>query len=156
MGGRTSIYRYSGSFFDDVLTLSALYGTGTKNDSITSDVSAEPYIVDNRTSAGRLSGAGSLTEDVDTRQARRVDGVVRFTALGSHALKFGYDNENNKAHSLVRTSGNGTAYTYELYTGGTLQNSATPPPGTTQIAQVSVFANGWRLPRDHRGRVYRR
>jgi len=142
IGGRTNIYRYSGNYLDDRFSLSALYGSGTKNDSITSDVSGQPYIVDNRSSAGRLSGAGSLTEDKDTRTAKRIDGVVRFDAFGSHALKFGYDNENNKAHTLTRTSGDGTAYTYELYTGGTLQNSATPPPGTTQIAQISVFANG--------------
>lgn len=142
LGGRNNIYRYTGHFFDDILTLSALYGTSTRDDSITSTESDKPYIVDNRSGAGRLSGEGSLTEDLDRRHAKRLDGVVRFSAFGSHALKFGYDNENNKAHSLTRTSGDGIAYTYENYVSGPLQNSAIPPPGTTQIAQISVFANG--------------
>jgi hypothetical protein len=142
LGGRYSIYRYSGSFFDNVLTISALYGESTKNSSVLSSEADQPYIVDNRSSAGRLSGAASITEDVDLRKAKRVDGVLRFDAFGKHALKFGYDNENNKAHSLTRTSGDGTNYTYENYTGGALANGATPPPGTTQMAIISVYAAG--------------
>jgi hypothetical protein len=141
LGGRSSIYRYSGGFFDNMLTISALYGKSTKNSSVSSDVANDPYVTDRGV---RLSGAASITEDLDTRQARRLDGVFRFNAFGSHALKFGWDNEDNKAHSLVRSSGDGsgTIYAYDDYTGGALANSATPPPGTTRIAAISVYKVG--------------
>lgn len=142
LGGRYSVYRYSGNFFDNVLSISALYGESLKNDSISDDQSALPYIVDNRSSAGRLSGAPSLTLDQDRREAKRIDGVLRFNAFGKHALKFGYDLEDNKAHSVRTSSGDGTAYTYENYTSGAIANGATPPPGTTQIAAIQVYAVG--------------
>ncbi len=140
LGGRSNIYRYSGSLFDNVLTISALYGTSTANDTITSDISAQPYATDNGT---RLSGVASLAQDQDEREATRVDGVVRFSAFGHHALKFGYDLEDNVAHSVVKASGDGTNYAYEDYVAGTpLANSAVAPAGTTRIAAISVYQAG--------------
>ncbi len=143
LGGRGDIYRYSGNFFDDVLTITALYGKNSRDDSISSTNDANPYIVDNRSTAGRLSGSGSVTEDVDKRKAERVDGVVRFNLLGSHNLKFGWDNENNIAHSLVRNSGDGISYEYNNYTAGAaLENGVVAPAGTTQIASLIVYRAG--------------
>lgn len=142
LGGRGEIYRYAGNFFDNVLTLTALYGKNSRDSSITSTEDGVTYILDNRSSAGRLQGSSSVREDVDRRKAKRIDGVVRFNLLGSHSLKFGWDNENNIAHSLVRNSGDGVSYEYNNYTGGALENGVTPPPGTTQIASKIVYAAG--------------
>ena len=142
LGGRGDIYRYSGNFFDNVLTLTALYGRNSRDSSLSSTEDAKEYIVDNRSSAGRLSGSNSVTEDVDRRKAKRIDGTVRFELFGKHSLKFGYDNENNIAHSLVRNSGDGISYEYNNYTGGALENGVTPPAGTTQIASLIVYKAG--------------
>jgi hypothetical protein len=142
LGGRGDIYRYSGNFFDNVLTLTALYGKNSRDSSVSSTEDAAEYIVDNRSSAGRLSGSSSVTDDVDRRKAKRVDGTVRFNLLGSHSLKFGYDNETNTAHSLVHNSGSGTSYEYNNYSGGALENGVTPPAGTTQIASLIVYKAG--------------
>jgi len=88
-----------------------------------------------------LSGVASITEDVDTRNVYRADGSYTFDLLGSHKLRFGYDKEDNKAHSLVQYSGD-IRYTYLPYTGGALANNATPPAGTTQVAEVSRYRVG--------------
>lgn len=140
-GGRSHIGRYSGSFLDNNLTLTALYGESTKNASNRSDVSGDPYIVDQRVTTQVLRGAASVTEDLDRRKAYRIDGVYRFSALGSHALKFGYDLESNRAHSLNQNSG-GISYTYQTYTGAALPNGATAPTGTTQIATKTRYFVG--------------
>jgi len=142
LGGRGDIYHYSGNFFDNVLTLTALYGKNSRDSSTSSTNDANQYIVDNRSTAGRLSGSNTVTDDVDRRKAKRVDGVVRFNLLGSHSLKFGWENENNTAHSLVHNSGDGTAYEYNNYTGGALENNVVPPAGTTQIASLIVYKAG--------------
>ena len=142
LGGRGDIYHYSGNFFDNVLTLTALYGKNERNSSTSSTNDANEYIVDNRSTVGRLSGSNTVTEDVDHRLAKRVDGVVRFNLLGSHSLKFGWENESNKAHSLVRNSGDGIAYEYNNYTGGLLESGVAAPAGTTQTASLIVYKAG--------------
>ena len=139
-GGRTGIARYSGRFFEN-LSISGLVGTSNADASNRSDASGQPYIIDNRTTSQVLSGVASITEDVDTRNVYRADGSYTFDLLGSHKLRFGYDKEDNKAHSLVQYSGD-IRYTYLPYTGGALANSATPPAGTTQVAEVSRYRVG--------------
>jgi len=139
-GGRTGIARYSGRFFEN-LTISGLVGTSSADASNRSDASGQPYIVDNRVTSQVLSGVASVTEDVDTRNVYRADGAYTFSLLGNHKLRFGYDKEDNKAHSLNAYSGD-IYYLYLPYTGGALANSGTPPAGTTQVAQVSRYRVG--------------
>lgn len=140
-GGRAQIGRYAGRFGDD-FALSALFGKSTKNASNRSEASSQPYIL-NQSTSQVLSGVASVTNDQDTRKAYRVDGRYDFTLRGiAHKLRFGYDREDNKAHSVNQYSGGGVAYVYQNYTGGTLANNATPPAGTTQIAQVLNFRVG--------------
>ena len=142
-GGRSNIYRYAGNFLDNTLTFTALYGTSVKNSTSRTDVFAQPYVVDNRTTTQVLSGAASVTEDVDRRHAKRADATYRFSFLGSHTLKFGYDNENNKAHTKARATGDGTRYVYDSYTAGSkLANNAVAPAGTTQTASISQYFTG--------------
>ncbi len=138
-GGKTQIGRYSGRFFED-LTLSAMFGTSTKNASTRSDASNDPYVINLATSQV-LSGVASVTNDLDTRKAYRLDGAYSFSAYGSHTLSFGYDLEDNKAHSLVTRSG-GVGYYLLPYTSGALDNSATPPAGTTKVVRVDKYQVG--------------
>lgn len=140
-GGRAQIGRYTGRFGDG-FALSALFGKSTKNASNRSEASSQPYIL-NQSTSQVLSGVASVTDDRDTRKAYRVDGRYDFTLRGiAHKLRFGYDLEDNQAHSVNQYSGGGVAYVYQNYTGGALANNATPPAGTTQIAQVLNFRVG--------------
>lgn len=138
-GGRTQIGRYSGRFGEN-FSLSAMFGKSTKDASNRSAASGDPYILNNATSA-ILSGVSSVTQDLDTRKAYRVDGALSFNFGGAHKLRFGYDLEDNKAHSVNRYSGD-VAYIYLPYTSGPLPNNATPPAGTTQVVQKSVYRVG--------------
>ena len=138
-GGKTQIGRYTGRFFED-LTIAAMAGRSTSNSSNRSDVSNDPYVVNAATSQV-LSGVASVTEDLDTRKAYRVDGAYSFSLIGRHTLNFGYDLEDNKAHSLVKRSGD-ISYTLLPYTGGALDNGATPPAGTTKVVKVDKYLVG--------------
>ena len=138
-GGKTQIGRYTGRFFED-LTIAVMAGKNTNNSSNRSDASNDPYVINNATSAV-LSGVASVTEDLDTRKAYRADGAYSFTLKGRHTLNFGYDLEDNKAHSLVKRSGD-IAYYLLPYTGGALDNSATPPAGTTKVVRVDKYQVG--------------
>lgn len=136
-GGINQIARYTGRVSDD-LNISVLYGTSKRDATIRSDVSADPYVIDLRTGS-TLSGSGLEPTDRDERKALRVDGSYDFSLGGSHQLKFGYDRENNVAHTRVANSG-GVAYTIDSYTDGSiLSNGATAPNGTTAVATEYVF-----------------
>ncbi len=139
-GGMTHIGRYTGVFAER-LHLSLLAGRGAYNRTDRSDVSEQPYIVDQRTTTQVLSGTRSVSRDFDVRKAYRLDGTYTFTLFGQHQLRFGYDLEDNLATSSNRFSGD-INYNYLPYTGGPLANGATPPAGTTDVVESVVYRAG--------------
>lgn len=145
-GGSTHVVRYSGTLFEN-FTLSALYGHGERQQkgSNVDAVTGAPCIYirdirggqDNPLSCWDSSeDTGQLSDTTDERDAYRLD----FTwQLGDHAVKFGYDYEENSSDTKVAYEG-GVGYRYSDVTpGDELANGGIVPDGVTEIVRQRVY-----------------
>jgi hypothetical protein len=83
-GGENYIFRYSGTF-SEWLTISALYGTSSFNQTSSGDDDAIPYVLDGR--SGTLvyvagNPAGLIETGNDERENYRADADISFSLLG--------------------------------------------------------------------------
>ncbi|HEY5807971.1 MAG TPA: TonB-dependent receptor, partial [Povalibacter sp.] len=126
-GGQTHIVRYSGTLFDN-FTVSALYGHGERAQSSTNAdaITGNPCTLVYDARGGQLnplscwdsSGTGQVSNTEDERDAYRLD----FTwLLGDHAIKFGYDYEDDNSKTEVEYEG-GVYYRYVNSTPGATIN----------------------------------
>lgn len=139
-GGKNDIYRYTGHFFDELLTIKALYGKG-KNDR--SDVGAGdsfPYILDQRVSPQVTLGQATTLQPgtkMDQREATRIDGELN---IWNNRIRFGYDNETNTSTDNIFYSGH-VYYRYNNRPSSGVVNGAAMPVGT-QYVRERHYENG--------------
>ena len=111
VGGETKIAKYTGSFTDN-FTLSALYGEGSFNQTVSGDLDAEISIGDVAVNIVRGNPALVITTGEDERKMYRVDADLYLDNLfGSHHFRFGYDREDLSSASVQSYSG-GRYYLY--------------------------------------------
>lgn len=143
-GGNNYVGRYTG-VWTEWLTLSAAYG---RNESISqnqyfnasglniSNVEDQRDPLNIRT---LVVGGGFTDSSRDIRKFYRGDVDLRFSLLGSHHIKFGYDNEDLLSESRYIPSGNGIGYTLLTARAGNIYNLA---PGTTYVQQGTYRQEG--------------
>ena len=108
-GGENYVVKYTGAF-TDWLTISALYGKSKFNQTSAGADDAAPYVLDGRIPANGLAYvAGNPNGVIDTgrdqRTNYRVDVDLRFSALGEHNIRAGWDLENLVAENVTQYSG---------------------------------------------------
>ncbi|MBB5698367.1 TonB-dependent receptor [Sphingomonas yantingensis] len=140
-GGENYVGRYTGTF-TDWFTLSAAYGVNkNQNTTIPADTT-RPFVQDTRSGTPIfLAGSNpvsSLTTNEDKREFYRVDADLYFSLLGSHHIRFGYDQENLTSTQISTPTGDGS---YELFT-STGANDISNLAAGTQYAQRRYFENG--------------
>ena len=148
-GGKDLIYHYSGQFTPD-FSVSALYGTGTADETDAGAGDAYPFIYDGRSGAlVQLGKATQLQPSLikDKRKAARLDFDYNFSLWGTHHLRFGYDREDNTLLNVVKYSGPGDGGQYFRYyavTGGVtkLANGSIVPAGVSQVVRQRFYENG--------------
>jgi Carboxypeptidase regulatory-like domain/TonB-dependent Receptor Plug Domain len=104
-GGENYIGRYTGQF-TDWFTLSAAYGKNKYRDTTGSSNDALPNVFDTRSGQTSGNAVASISLSNDTREFYRADVDLRFSLLGSHHIKFGYDREKLTTNTVnTRTGG---------------------------------------------------
>ncbi|MBP9901498.1 MAG: TonB-dependent receptor [Verrucomicrobia bacterium] len=139
-GGKNDIYRYTGHFFDDMLTIKALYGEGKNDRTNAGQGDASPYILDQRVVPNVTLGNATTLQpgtSMDQRKATRVDGTLN---IWNNTIRFGYDNESNTAQDLLFYSGH-VYYRYNNRPGSGVVNGAAMPVGT-QYVRERHYENG--------------
>jgi hypothetical protein len=139
-GGENYVGRYTGTFAPWI-TLSAAYGVN-KNRAGTLPLNiTDPRVLDNRGGTaidiGKNTSASVTTND-DKRQFYRGDADLYVKLLGSHHIRFGYDNEKLTATQIARTIGGGT---FNIFTVKSANDSTHLPIGTEYVSQ-RTFING--------------
>jgi len=115
VGGQTKIAKYTGAF-TDWFTLSALYGEGSFNQTVSGDLDAEVSILDLGQVVARGNPALVLSYGEDERKMYRVDADFYFNNLmGDHHIRVGYDRED--LFSTLDQSYSGDRY-YRYYQSG--------------------------------------
>lgn len=112
-GGTNYIFKYTGAF-TDWFTLSALYGKSKFNQTSAGSDDSTPYVLDGRTGVlNYVAGnpAGTIDTGRDQRTNYRIDADLRFSLLGEHNLRAGWDLEKLQADNFTIYSG-GTYYRY--------------------------------------------
>lgn len=126
VGGETKIAKYTGTF-TDWFTLSALYGEGSFNQTVSGDLDTEISIVDNGGNIVRGNPALLIEQGDDGRKMYRVDADFYFDNLmGQHHLRIGYDREDLTSASVSSYSG-GRYYRYiQAGAGGAFGGAVAP------------------------------
>ncbi|MFN3352028.1 MAG: TonB-dependent receptor domain-containing protein [Brevundimonas sp.] len=110
-GGETRIAKYTGSF-TDWFTISALYGEGSFNQTVSGDLDDEIAIADFNVNIVRGNPALLITTGEDERKMYRVDADLYLDDIfGDHHIRFGVDREDLNSTSVQSYSG-GTYYRY--------------------------------------------
>lgn len=110
-GGETKIAKYTGAF-TDWFTLSALYGEGSFNQTVSGDLDSEISIVDTALNTVRGNPALLISTGEDERKMYRVDADIYINGLmGDHHFRLGYDREDLSS-SAVSTYSGGRYYRY--------------------------------------------
>ncbi|PZU56724.1 MAG: TonB-dependent receptor [Sphingobium sp.] len=139
-GGQNIIGKYTGEL-TDWLTVSALYGeTKYKRQSDGS----KPYIVDQRSgTAVQTSGHPDATVESarDKRKLFRFDADIRFSALGDHNIRAGFDQERLYAEANEFYSG-GVYYLMYPTPGAAGALGGLIPAGQPYVRERFRFANG--------------
>ncbi|MFN9439636.1 MAG: TonB-dependent receptor domain-containing protein [Brevundimonas sp.] len=125
-GGETTIVKYTGNL-TDWFTLSALYGEGSFNQTVSGDLDGEISIVDTALNIVRGNPALLISQGEDERTMYRIDGDLYVNGLfGDHHFRFGYDRED-LASSAVSLYSGGRYYRYYLAgSGGALGGRIAP------------------------------
>lgn len=139
-GGKNYIYRYTGHFFDDVLTLKALYGQGKYDRTNKGQGDSYPYILDQRVTPNVILGQATTLQpgtSMDERKAMRLDGELN---IWNNRIRFGYDQEKNNSEDLLFYSGH-VYYRYNNRPSSGVVNGAAMPVGT-QYVRERHYENG--------------
>nr|WP_243843227.1 TonB-dependent receptor [Sphingomonas vulcanisoli] len=96
-GGKNYVARYTGTL-TKWLTVSGAYGVNKNRAGVIAGDTVNPRVIDNRTGSN-IAVAGtnpvsSFTTNDDQRKFYRGDVDIYFNLLGSHHIKFGYDQED--------------------------------------------------------------
>jgi len=113
-GGENYVARYTGTF-TDWLTVSAAYGRSEVDNAAVGNLSGIARVQDTRVTptvdrALQRTAAGTFPS-IAEREFYRADADVYFNLLGSHHVRFGYDQENTLLTQFTRRNG-GRNYTY--------------------------------------------
>lgn len=115
VGGETKIAKYTGNF-TDWFTLSALYGEGSFNQTVSGDLDGEISILDLGQVTVRGNPALVITYGEDERKMYRADADIYLSNLaGEHHIRVGYDRED--LYSTLDQSYSGDRY-YRYYLSG--------------------------------------
>ncbi len=141
-GGDVLIAKYTGRF-TDWLTVSAMYGDQTFDQTLMQTGKDCPIISDKRTvgddtlknGANRINsceatGSPLRLNDSDARQEIRIDADMYFDFIGEHHLRIGYDQEKLSSSTLQAYSGNGA---YRLFSSTNARYQ-----GVIDVARVRV------------------
>lgn len=137
-GGENYVGRYTGTFAP-WLTVSGAYGVNNNRSATLPANTTLERVTDNRTGtpAEIANASASIATNDDKRTFYRADVDLYFNALGSHHIRFGYDNESLDATQLSTTIGRGFS------TLGTASGTdLTRLPAGTQFVSVRTFENG--------------
>ncbi|MDR6135070.1 hypothetical protein QE361_002060 [Sphingomonas sp. SORGH_AS802] len=142
-GGENYVLRYTGSF-TNWLTLSAAYGVNKNRDTTESSLPDLPSVVDQRNGANSSIGntLSNASLNFDKRTFYRADADVRFTLLGSHHIRGGYDREDLDENSISTANG-GAQYTLLTASGatGTIDPTVGLVSGTSYV-KARTFRTG--------------
>lgn len=126
VGGETKIAKYTGAF-TDWFTLSALYGEGSFNQTVSGDLDSEISVVDLGVNTVRGNPALLITEGEDTRKMYRVDADFYIDNLmGDHHFRVGYDREDLYSSSVQSYSGGRYFRYYQAGAGGAFGGLVAP------------------------------
>lgn len=126
VGGETKIAKYTGTF-TDWFTLSALYGEGSFNQTVSGDLDAEKSIVDTALNTVRGNPALLISTGEDTRKMYRVDADIYVNGLwGDHHFRIGYDREDLSSSAVSTYSGGRYYRYYQAGAGGALGGLIAP------------------------------
>lgn len=140
VGGETQIAKYTGNF-TDWFTLSALYGKGSFNQTVSGDLDAEISIVDTNLNTVRGNPALLIETGDDEREMFRVDADFYIdNLLGDHHIRVGYDREDLTSSSVSSYSG-GRYYRYYLAGAGGAFGGAVAP-GAVYVRDRNLQSGG--------------
>jgi len=143
-GGNNYVGRYTG-VWTDWLTTSAAYG---RNENISQtqyfnasglDIAGVQDARDPQNIRTLVVGGGFIDSSRDIRKFYRGDVDLRFALLGSHHVKFGYDNEDLLSQSQYQPGGDGRSYTLLTARAGNIYGLA---PGTTYVQEGTYRQQG--------------
>lgn len=149
-GGETSIFRYSGIFFDD-WKLSALYGLGDTDSTLLPDPDSLvcPRIDDTRAVATQTRVGCFVANPIygyDKREAVRVDleWNIGQVGLGSHIVRVGIDREENESYDNTNVSGGAVYSVHDVAAGDNIGVATTGPaaPAPGEYVEVQQFSAG--------------
>lgn len=119
-GGETKIAKYTGRF-TDWFTLSALYGEGSFNQTVSGDLDSEVSVVDLGLNTIRGNPALLIATGDDSRKMYRVDADIYINDFfGDHHFRIGYDREDLHSASFQSYSGGHYIRYYQAGAGGAL------------------------------------
>ncbi|WP_344694021.1 TonB-dependent receptor [Sphingomonas cynarae] len=143
-GGENYVGRYTG-VFTNWLTLSAAYGRNENigfSQSFNASNASIPAVTDARDPRNirpLTVAGGGIDSNEDIRKFYRADADVRFSALGSHHIRFGYDREELSSTSISQGGGDGLGYEiFKAQTG----NIYGIPVGTDYVRQTRYVQSG--------------
>lgn len=126
VGGETKIAKYTGTF-TDWFTLSALYGEGSFNQTVSGDLDGEIAIVDTAGNQVRGNPALLISQGEDERKMYRVDADFYVDNLmGDHHFRIGYDREDLASTAVSIYSGGRYYRYYQAGAGGALGGLIAP------------------------------
>jgi len=140
-GGSNYIVKYTGAF-TDWFTLSALYGKSKFNQTSAGADDADPYVLDGRVPADGLrlvsgNSAGTIDTGRDQRTNYRIDADVRFSLLGEHNLRAGWDLEKLQADNFTIYSGGVYNRYYRSGSGGALGGLIAPNTDYVRVRNLN-------------------
>ncbi|WP_420479404.1 TonB-dependent receptor [Brevundimonas sp. FT23028] len=126
VGGETKIAKYTGNF-TDWFTLSALYGEGSFNQTVSGDLDSEVSVVDLGLNTVRGNPALLISTGEDTRKMYRIDADFYVDNLmGDHHFRIGYDREDLSSSSVSTYSGGRYFRYYQAGAGGAFGGAVAP------------------------------
>ena len=126
VGGETKIAKYTGTF-TDWFTLSALYGEGSFNQTVSGDLDTEVSVVDLGLNTVRGNPALLISIGEDERKMYRVDADFYFDNLmGDHHFRIGYDREDLRSAAISSYSGGRYFRYYQAGPGGAFGGAVAP------------------------------
>lgn len=126
VGGETKIAKYTGNF-TDWFTLSALYGEGSFNQTVSGDLDSEVSIVDLGLNTVRGNPALLISTGEDTRKMYRIDADFYIDNLmGDHHIRVGFDREDLSSSSVSTYSGGRYFRYYQAGAGGAFGGAVAP------------------------------
>lgn len=139
LGGETKIAKYTGTF-TDWFTLSALYGEGSFNQTVSGDLDAEVSVVDLGLNTVRGNPNLLITQGDDSRKMFRVDADIYLNGfLGDHHFRIGYDREDLSSSAISSYSGGSYWRYYQAGAGGAQGGLVAP---NAVYARYRVYLTG--------------